>query len=148
MCFHGSAEPQPPALPVAHRSNPGKYEHQGTSQRTQNPPPPPPLPLISRVPPRGDRIQVQSSAQSIPLQQLSRPGPSRAGGQQGSLDRQKPFQEDVLEAVEAVAKGLNNTNSKWAVVGGAGLLALGSPRLTDDVDFVVYPPVELKAAKK
>lgn len=53
----------------------------------------------------------------------------------------------MLEAVEAVAKGLNNTNVKWAVVGGAGLMALGSPRLTDDVDFVVYPPVELKVAK-
>jgi len=149
MCFHGSADREllPPARPVANRSNLGQHQHQETSQRTQSPPPPPPLPLTSRVPPRGGQIQVQSSAQSIPLQQLSRPSPSRAGSRQAGLDGEEPRQGDVMEAVEAVAKSLNNTNIKWAIVGGAGLMALGSPRLTGDVDSVVYPPVELKAAK-
>jgi hypothetical protein len=148
MCF-GCADrnPLPPARPVQHRSNPGQHQHHGTSQRTQNPPAAPPLPLTSPVPLRSGQIQVQNDAQSIPLQQLSRPGPSSAGDQQSGPVREEPLQEDVLEAIEAVAKGLNSTNIKWAIVGGAGLMALGSPRMTEDVDFVVYPPVELMAAE-
>jgi hypothetical protein len=149
MCGSADRDPPPPACPVAHHSNPfqDQYQHQEPIQRTKNPPPPPPLPPTSSMRSRPGRSHHRIGNESIPLQQLSQPGPSRTDGQQSGLNGQLPSRRDVLEAVEAVAKSFNNTNIKYAIVGGAGLVAPGSQRITNDVDFVICPPTALKEAK-
>ncbi|KAH6842237.1 hypothetical protein B0I37DRAFT_447740 [Chaetomium sp. MPI-CAGE-AT-0009] len=42
----------------------------------------------------------------------------------------------IIAAAKAVAQALNNGNVKYAIVGGAACLLLGSDRATSDVDFV------------
>ena len=56
----------------------------------------------------------------------------------------KPTLEQVKEATAALAQLL--TNSKYAIVGGAAVLLLGSSRGTEDVDVVV-PQGQTKAAR-
>ncbi|KAI9800769.1 MAG: hypothetical protein M1833_003186 [Piccolia ochrophora] len=71
-------------------------------------------------------------------------GPSHASASGSGSDQ--PGHADVLEASRAVAKCLNG-RFKWALVGGAAVVALGSRRVTEDVDVVIAPPAQLKEAK-
>jgi predicted nucleotidyltransferase len=48
-----------------------------------------------------------------------------------------PSTDLVISAAKAVARALKDTNVKYAIVGGASCLLLGSHRVTTDVDIVV-----------
>ena len=54
--------------------------------------------------------------------------------------------EHVLEASRALASCLSG-DFKWALVGGAAAIALGSRRITEDIDIVIAPPARLREAK-
>jgi hypothetical protein len=54
--------------------------------------------------------------------------------------------EYVLEATKALASCLGG-DFKWALVGGAAAVALGSRRITEDIDIVIAPPARLREAK-
>jgi hypothetical protein len=55
--------------------------------------------------------------------------------------------DDILETTTAIANVLKENSVRYAIVGGAGLIAMGSSRVTEDVDLVVYPPSAVKTAK-
>ncbi|KAK4151590.1 hypothetical protein C8A00DRAFT_35737 [Chaetomidium leptoderma] len=54
-----------------------------------------------------------------------------------SLPCPYPSTDQVIAAAKAVARALRDGDVKYAVVGGAACLLLGSNRATTDVDFVV-----------
>ena len=54
--------------------------------------------------------------------------------------------EYVLEASRALASCLSG-DFKWVLVGGAAAVALGSRRITEDIDIVIAPPARLREAK-
>ncbi|KAI9803020.1 MAG: hypothetical protein M1825_002253 [Sarcosagium campestre] len=86
----------------------------------------------------------QSSSAEPPLPILD-PGPSRAK-QRDSTDDSGPGEGPIKEAATAVAACFGSS-VQWAVVGGASVVALGSLRLTEDIDVVVYPPSDVKRTK-
>nr|POE99493.1 hypothetical protein CFP56_52883 [Quercus suber] len=63
----------------------------------------------------------------------------------GSLSRQELQPEQILEACASVGRNLGDI--KYAIVGGAACLVLGSTRSTEDVDFVVLKG-EISNARK
>ncbi len=104
---------------------------------------PPPTTLTRHI----SQDQLQSLDQSVTIQSSSQPEASSNSDQGTTSHLLKVSPVDILEALEALAQCLNPTTIKYAIAGGASLLALGSCRCPADVDFVIYPPTAVKAAK-
>ncbi|KAI9758787.1 MAG: Aromatic/aminoadipate aminotransferase 1 [Chaenotheca gracillima] len=128
--------------------------------RPPPPPPPPPLPPTSIIGPDrigplhdgGNDCPSQSEPRSsVPASErdefrgheLVVAGPSRPVI--GDLDEFSQ-RDAILEASTALANCLQD-RFKWAAVGGAALIALGSRRVTEDIDIVIAPPNRLREAK-